>query len=489
MTLGAEVWKIGELIGEGGAGRVYAATDPAGQRAAAKFVIGGNTSKREFEFSKLSNATHVMPILATGAHQGNLVILMPRAETSLRPILEQHPNGMPLDEAVPILRDIATGLAQLADAGVVHRDIKPENILHYDGRWVISDFGIARHSDLGTSLHTHKHRFTTHYAAPEQWDSQRSSHKTDIYAFGITAVELLTGRRPFSDLDDYEDLAHAHRNEPVRFTGNPPLLYSLIEQCLLKPPDARPSAATVLADLDKLDNPAANLPGIQNIVAVHQEFRRQRDSFEQRRVDEEHDRKRFDELLKHAEQQWIRISDEFVETISAGIPVEYAGATRYGKGQWVLQLNMAKLEFSTCFGAQRHPSPSPYTLVAGAMVTLSIPRMGGNYTGRAHSLWYGDLVNEGELGWYEIAFAASPGSKRPLTEPFDVRPSWVAGDIFAGISEHYQVAWPPTLWRLGNLTEHINRWAEWFAAAANGTLRRPQIPELPLDGTWRRPPS
>ena len=66
---------------------------------------------------------------------------------------------------------------------------------------------------------------------------------------------------------------------------------------------------------------------------------------------------RFNELLKIAEQQPIRISDEFVEAINSTIPIQYAGASRRGAGQWDLQLRMAKLEFSGCFGAQRHGPP------------------------------------------------------------------------------------------------------------------------------------
>jgi hypothetical protein len=116
VALASATWQIGKLIDEGGAGQVYEATGPDGTPGAAKFVIGGATSKREFEFDNLADATHIMPILDTGSHNGNLVIVMPRAETNLRTVVVQNPAGLPIDEALPILRDIATGLAQLAAA-------------------------------------------------------------------------------------------------------------------------------------------------------------------------------------------------------------------------------------------------------------------------------------------------------------------------------------------------------------------------------------
>jgi Protein tyrosine and serine/threonine kinase len=121
------------------------------------------------------------------------VIDMPRAATNLRTVIGHNPDGLLLVEALPILRDISTGLAQLAAANVVHRDLKPANILRHDNRWVIADFGIARHAATATSTHTHKSQFTPHYAAPEQWRNERTTVKTDIYAFGTTAHELLTG--------------------------------------------------------------------------------------------------------------------------------------------------------------------------------------------------------------------------------------------------------------------------------------------------------
>jgi hypothetical protein len=67
------------------------------------------------------------------------------------------------------------------------------------------------------------------------------THRTDIYAFGTTACELLHGRRPRHAIeDDEEALGRAHREQPVHLTGIPTLLYYQIEQCLTKRPESRP---------------------------------------------------------------------------------------------------------------------------------------------------------------------------------------------------------------------------------------------------------
>src|SRR5258708_40144833 len=105
-----------------------------------------------------------------------------------------------MNEAVNILLDVAEALASL-EKDVVHRDLKPENILFYQGHWCLADFGIARYAEATTSPDTHKYSFTPPYAAPEQWRFERATPATDVYAFGVTAFELLQGHRPFRGTD------------------------------------------------------------------------------------------------------------------------------------------------------------------------------------------------------------------------------------------------------------------------------------------------
>ncbi|MCT7372095.1 serine/threonine-protein kinase [Mycolicibacterium llatzerense] len=497
ITIDGKTWEIGARIGIGGAGVVHEALDQENlMDCAAKFVIGGHTSLRETEFEHLAGASHVMPILAIGDHKSTRVIVMPRAERSLRATVDEHPNGMPPDEVLPILIDIAIGLNQLKDAGVIHRDIAAGNILLYEGRWVLADFGIARNAAAVTSTHTHKNQHNPRYAAPEQWRLAKPTFQMDIYAFGITAYELLYGKPPFHASEEGEDseinLKAAHCHEVVHLPGEPSLLSSLIEQCLAKAPYDRPAAADLLAALQQMAGPDAGagppvLSGAQRLFAAAQAEKCRREQIMALQMDGQRQTERYSARFKDAERQLIHISDEFVEAVSASLPMSAASPARLGSGRWRAELAMATLEFSTCLPAQHTGSPSPYTLVAGAEVSLRIPLRGGNYTGRSHSLWYADLHAEDELAWYELAFVPGPGRKAAQEKPYAVNPSWDNATVLLGDTTHYQVAWPVTVWRPGDLTAHIERWITWFGEAADGTLERPTSLERPVAGTWRHP--
>jgi serine/threonine protein kinase len=84
---------------------------------------------------------------------------------------------------------------------VIHRDLKPSNVLLRQGKWKLSDFGIARDADLGTGDPTFAGFGTIPYMAPELWEGRSPTFKTDLYAVGCIAVELLTGRPPFAGPD------------------------------------------------------------------------------------------------------------------------------------------------------------------------------------------------------------------------------------------------------------------------------------------------
>jgi serine/threonine protein kinase len=132
LQLGQE-WVLGERIGGGGFGQVYAAKSDD-REAVAKLVPKDPGAERELLFVDLTDAPNVVPIIDRGETEDHWVLIMPRAEKSLR----QHRAGTdgPLEiaEAVNILEDIAEALVGL-DGRVVHRDVKPENVLYMDGHW------------------------------------------------------------------------------------------------------------------------------------------------------------------------------------------------------------------------------------------------------------------------------------------------------------------------------------------------------------------
>lgn len=150
--------------------------------------------------------------------------------------------------------------AQIADAlaashadGVVHRDLKPANVLlrQYGGQMhpLLTDFGIARLADSPGLTRTQEFVGTPAYVAPESAEGRPQTSAVDIYGAGILLYELVTGRPPFAGGSALEVL-HQHLSaEPRRPSTLPDPLWTVIERCLSKNPDRRPSAENLARGL------------------------------------------------------------------------------------------------------------------------------------------------------------------------------------------------------------------------------------------------
>ncbi|MEU0336923.1 protein kinase [Streptomyces sp. NPDC006193] len=150
--------------------------------------------------------------------------------------------------------------AQIADAlaashadGVVHRDLKPANVLlrQDEGRLhpMLTDFGIARLADSPGLTRTHEFVGTPAYVAPESAEGRPQTSAVDVYGAGILLYELVTGRPPFAGETALEVL-HQHLSaEPRRPSTVPAPLWTVIERCLRKNPDERPSAQNLARGL------------------------------------------------------------------------------------------------------------------------------------------------------------------------------------------------------------------------------------------------
>jgi serine/threonine-protein kinase len=181
---------------------------------------------------------------------------------SLRAHLRDH-GALPIGEVVGLLGDVAKALAFAHERGVIHRDIKPDNILVCGGAAVVSDFGIAKavseakdqpppHQTGETLTQIGMSVGTPTYMAPEQAAADPDvDHRADIYAFGITAYEMLAARPPFCDSSPRKLLA-AHLTqapEPIlsRRPDTPSALAALVMACLAKEPADRPQSAKEIA--------------------------------------------------------------------------------------------------------------------------------------------------------------------------------------------------------------------------------------------------
>ncbi|MFF0113792.1 serine/threonine-protein kinase [Streptomyces prasinus] len=175
--------------------------------------------------------------------------------------------------------------AQIADAlgashadGVVHRDLKPANVLLRQGGGelhpMLTDFGIARLADSPGLTRTHEFVGTPAYIAPESAEGRPQTSAVDIYGAGILLYELVTGRPPFSGGSALEVL-HQHLSaEPRRPSTVPDPLWTVIERCLSKDPERRPSAENlarglrVVADGIGVHVNSAQISAAENVGAL-----------------------------------------------------------------------------------------------------------------------------------------------------------------------------------------------------------------------------
>lgn len=197
-------------IGRGGMGTVYLARQLDLQReVAVKRVSPGLSQEPEFierltrEARLMAGLRHphivvVHQLARTGS--GEMAIIMEHIPGgNLRDLLRRHPQGLPLEIARRVLRESASALAAAHALGVIHRDVKPENILlDLHGSAHIADFGLALRPDESVPrlTATSSTAGTLDYMAPERLESGDVDVRSDIYALGVVAYEMLTGKVP-----------------------------------------------------------------------------------------------------------------------------------------------------------------------------------------------------------------------------------------------------------------------------------------------------
>jgi serine/threonine-protein kinase len=243
-------YRLGELIGRGGFGSVYAAWDARLEREVAVKTIRPDVFPSPHLLSRFAREAraaaqlrhpHIMPIFAVGDAGGMGYMVMPRIRgDGLRAVLERE--RLSLADAHRLLLEISSALHAAHETGLVHRDVKPENILLEapERRAVLTDFGVVkalRGDDTAITV-AGVMLGTPAYLSPEQALGREVDHRADIYALGVVAFEMLAGRRPFEGATAKELLAH-HLLSPVpdvrRYRPEVPrALASAVSRCLAK---------------------------------------------------------------------------------------------------------------------------------------------------------------------------------------------------------------------------------------------------------------
>jgi len=256
---------------------VYLAEDLKHQRKVAVKVLradlaaslGPERFLREVTIAANLQHPHVLPLYDSGQADGFLYYVMPYVEgVSLRQKLIRE-GELPIPDAVRILRDMADALAYAHQHGVVHRDIKPENVMLSGRHALVTDFGVAKAVSEATGRQTLTTAGvalgTPAYMAPEQAAADpHTDHRADIYAFGVVAYELLTGRPPFVASTPQAILgAHATMAPDPVTKYRPsisPGLAALVMKCLEKlPADRWQSADELLPRLEAVLTPSGGM--------------------------------------------------------------------------------------------------------------------------------------------------------------------------------------------------------------------------------------
>ncbi len=243
----AERYEIEEELGHGGMATVFLAHEKKHARKVvlkvmkpeAAALFGAGRFLREVHIAAQLSHPHILGLIDSGDANGLLFYVMPNVEgETLRDSLRRT-EPVELGEALTLLRDVADALAYAHRAGVVHRDLKPDNILCVRGHAFLMDFGIAKIlSDVRDPDHTADGVAigTPTYMAPEQAEgSSRVDHRADLYAWGILAHEMFTGKPPFS----LQDAGNARQTIEATRPDVPQAVIDLVSGCLEPSPDKR----------------------------------------------------------------------------------------------------------------------------------------------------------------------------------------------------------------------------------------------------------
>jgi serine/threonine-protein kinase len=250
-----------ELINSGGMAEIWLVTDGRGKPFALRKL------KRELRFnllarrrflrgcevlSKLNQSEFIVGYVEHGKADGIYYMLMDYVEASNLKELFAKQDPVLAENVAQILIDMASGLEHVHESGFMHLDFKPENVLvTRNGNVRLIDFDLAQPiSEKPVKLS--KNPGTPGYMAPEQLKREPVDARADIFAYGVSAYELLTNHKPFPGETPAEILASQMENStpiPVREHNPeiPPALEKVILKCLQRDPDRRYPFMSVLS--------------------------------------------------------------------------------------------------------------------------------------------------------------------------------------------------------------------------------------------------
>ena len=467
----------------GGFGEVFRGRGADGDVAVKRLKLNANqAAHRELTIGKelmQRSLSHVVPIIDAGqdSESDRYFLIMPVCEFSLQNKIDEANGAVDMETASAAISAIIAGLSEVKD--ITHRDLKPANVLFHDGKWKITDFGIAKFVEDSTSLETLRNSLTPTYAAPEQWRGDRPTAATDIYALGCIIYALFVGRPPF--LGSIDDIREGHLHSvPAPITVLPPRFSAFVSHMLRKPPNARPTlerCAQVLSELKtaQKDNNVIH-PSMDEAAKQVAEIEAREEAERQAAATLRRER---DDLFEDAKAELIAIRDRLFSSIrdsSESVKINYKGQLQFGKAELEFMREPEKLEELVAAMHAQGGKPYQHTgwdVLGWSIIAVTCRGSQRNpYTWSA-SLLFADRKDGNGFRWYEVSFWTSAQSSRK-DEPFGLEGYEADIDLALGNIIHtVNIAYGPFPVDGEDEASFISRWAGLVAKAAIGQLTRP----------------
>ncbi len=260
-------YEIAAQIGEGGMGEVYQATDTKLKRQVAIKVLPESVAA---DAERLARFQREAEVLASLNHPNTAAIYGLEDADGIKALVMELVEGptladriaqgaIPVDEALPIAKQIAEALEAAHEQGIIHRDLKPANVkVRSDGTVKVLDFGLAKALEPTGAMSSEMSQAptittpamtqagmilgTAAYMSPEQAKGKTVDKRSDVWAFGAVLYEMLSGQRVFPGSDTSEVLAGVIKSEPdwdLLPLDTPSLLLMFLKQCLKKDAEQR----------------------------------------------------------------------------------------------------------------------------------------------------------------------------------------------------------------------------------------------------------